>query len=150
MALRWIWTTLAGAGIALALGACAATSDAPPFDPSACYDRDFSIYFEGQDATLTREAREVIDAVASSVRGCSIASVQIIGQADAHEGGQVTSQEISVRRAEVMADYLAQRVGWPRSRFELLATGGRGAVTDEGLVRPLRSRARIVAHIAAP
>lgn len=146
------FSILLAAGALMMLSACATPSGVAGagFDPATCYDRDFSIYFEGQDATLTPAAREVLDAAGAATRGCVVESVQVIGLADAHEGGQESSRQISVERAEIMAEYLATRLGWPRSRMELLATGERGAVTQEGLERPMRSRARVIAHIVAP
>lgn len=135
----------------LALAACATLSgeEARPFDPAACYERDFAVYFDGVSTEISREAREVMDAVGVALRGCNITGVRIIGTAEA-PGSQETNRDISVRRAEVIADYLAQRVGWPRSRFELLATGERGAVTEDGLNVPMRRRARIIVAAVAP
>jgi outer membrane protein OmpA-like peptidoglycan-associated protein len=148
MSMRWMVScALAGA----LLAACAATPDeAPSFDPAACYQRDFSIYFDEHRAELTRDARRIIDLQGAAIRGCRIDEVRIIGLSGDEEGGSETARQISVRRAEVLADYLAQRVGWPRARFRLLATGSRGAVTEEGLQVPVRHRARIVVDAAAP
>lgn len=135
---------------AAALAGCAATQEASaPFDPAACYDRDFNVYFDGQNTDISPEARAVIDAQGQSLRGCYIESVRVIGAADA-EGGAVTNDELSERRATALSDYLAQRVGWPRSRMVVAALGERGAVTEEGLNVPMRRRARIIVEAAAP
>jgi outer membrane protein OmpA-like peptidoglycan-associated protein len=136
------------------LAACASTTneDAPAsaFDAAACTQRDFTIYFDEGSQALTEEARRVIDLEARTIRGCRIDSVRIIGLSDQDEGNAETTRQLSVERAEVLADYLAQRAGWPRSRFELLATGERGAVNAEGLDVPVRNRARIIVAAAAP
>lgn len=134
---------------AIALGACATPTRDGPFDPNACYTREFNVYFEGQTVDLSDSAREVIDTMGSAVRGCYIDSVRVIGSADAR-GGSVTNDEISERRAQVITDYLSERVGWPRSRTEMLATGERGAVTDEGFNVPMRRRAHIVVVATPP
>lgn len=133
------------------LGGCAmmqGASDAP-FDPAACYEREFSVYFDGLDTRLSREARDVIDAAGHSVHGCRIEHVRIVGLADA-TGGDEVSEEVSIERARTIADYLSRTVGWPRDKFELAATGDRGAVTDEGLNRPMRRRGRVVVTAVAP
>ena len=106
--------------------------------------------FDDGQAELTEEARRIIDLQARDIRGCTIDSVRIIGLSDQDEGNQESSRQLSVRRAEVLAEYLARRASWPRSRFELLATGARGAVTAEGLDVPVRNRARIIAASHAP
>lgn len=138
----------------LGLAACATSSGtdtpAPTFNPQACAQRDFVIYFEEHRSELTDEAQRIIDLEARTIRGCYIEAVRIIGLSDQDEGNAESARALSVRRAEVLAEYLAQRVSWPRSRFQLLATGERGAVTSEGLDVPVRNRARIIADVRAP
>lgn len=148
--------SLIGAAALLALGACATLTGgdegapAPAFNAAACGERDFVIYFDENSSELTEEARRIIDLQARDIRGCTIESVRIIGLSDQEEGNAETSRALSVRRAEVLAEYLATRASWPRSRFELLATGARGATTAEGLDVPVRNRARIIAASRAP
>lgn len=148
--------SLFGAAALLALGACATLTGgdedapAPAFNPAACTQKDFVIYFEEGQSNLNEEARRVIDLQARDIRGCTIDSVRIIGLSDQEEGNQESARALSVRRAEVLAEYLATRASWPRSRFELLATGARGATTAEGLDVPVRNRARIIASSRAP
>lgn len=140
----------ASIAVLIALGGCATQNEASgPFDPAACYERDFNVYFEGQDTEVSPEARVVIDAMGEALRGCRIDSVRIIGQADA-AGSEIVNEEIAGRRAGEIAEYLSRRVGWPRSRMELLDTGERGAVTEDGLNVPMRRRARITVHASAP
>lgn len=150
-------STIFGAAAVLALAACASAtggnSGAPAaaaVDPAACAQRDFVIYFDEGSRELTAEAQRVIDLEASAIRGCNIESVRIIGLSDQDEGNAETTRQLSVERAEVLADYLARRSSWPRSRFQLLATGERGAVTAEGLDVPVRNRARIIVAAGAP
>ena len=119
------------------------------FDPAACYTRDFVVYFDDGSINLTNEAREAIGAVGDAIRGCTIGDVRVIGSAE-DEGGRVEAQEVSERRAQVLAEYLNEHVGWPRRNFTLLATGERGATTDSGLAVPMRRRARIVVNATAP
>lgn len=147
---------LIGAMALIALGACATLTGgeegapAPAFNAAACAEKDFVIYFDENSNDLTDEARRIIDLQARDIRGCRIDGVRIIGLSDQEEGNQEAARALSVRRAEVLADYLAARAGWPRSRFELLATGARGAVTAEGLDVPVRNRARIIVAARAP
>ncbi len=148
--------SLFGAFALLSLGACATltggeeNAPAPAFNAAACVQKDFVIYFDEGQADLTEEARRIIDLQARDIHGCTIDSVRIIGLSDQDEGNAESSRQLSVRRAEVLAEYLATRASWPRSRFELLATGARGAVTAEGLDVPVRNRARIIAVARAP
>jgi outer membrane protein OmpA-like peptidoglycan-associated protein len=140
--------------LAAVLGACetfpgASDEAASAFDPAACYEREFNVYFDGADATLTPEAREAIDAVGAALRGCRIDHVRIIGMADAALEAEI-SIEISEARARAIRDYLESEFRWDHDKFELRARGDRGAVTEEGLARPLRSRARVVATASAP
>lgn len=148
--------SLIGAAALLALGACATLTGgeddapAPAFNAAACIEKDFVIYFDEGSSELTEEARRIIDLQARDIRGCAIDGVRIIGLSDQDEGNAESSRALSVRRAEVLAEYLATRASWPRSRFELLATGARGATTAEGLDVPVRNRARIIAAARAP
>jgi outer membrane protein OmpA-like peptidoglycan-associated protein len=144
-----------GAAALLALAACSTSNggdaaSAPAFSAAACSQRDFVIYFEEGASDLTEEARRIIDLEARNVHGCHIEGVRIIGLSDQDEGNAESTRALSVRRAEVLAEYLATRASWPRSRFQLLATGERGAVTSEGLDVPVRNRARIIADVRAP
>ncbi len=148
--------SLIGAAALLGLGACATLTGgeegapAPAFNAAACVEKDFVIYFDENSSELTEEARRIIDLQARDIRGCTIDSVRIIGLSDQEEGNAESARALSVRRAEVLADYLAGRASWPRSRFQLLATGARGATTAEGLDVPVRNRARIIAAARAP
>jgi outer membrane protein OmpA-like peptidoglycan-associated protein len=135
----------------VALASCATGGGGDPasVNPAACSVRDFNVYFDNGTTEISPAARESIGAVGDALQGCRINHVRIIGSAGA-VGGAAASDERSEQRALVLADYLSQRFGWPRSPMELLATGERGAVTDEGLDVPMRRRARITVDAVAP
>lgn len=137
--------------LAGALGACETLTgqDAATFDPAACYEREFNVYFDGAEATLSPAAIEAIDAVGAAVQGCRVDHVRIIGMADAGMEAEI-SEELSQQRAVTIKDYTREQFHWRDEVYELRARGDRGAVTDEGLNRPLRSRARVVVRAVAP
>jgi len=120
-----------------------------PFDPASCATREFDVYFEGQSTALSAETREAIVAMGDMVEGCAVENVRIVGSADA-AGSESVNEEVSEQRALLLADFLARRLGWPRARMDLLATGERGATTDEGLDVPMRSRAHVTVTTVAP
>ena len=123
----------------------AATAAAAP----ACGARDINVYFEGQTADITSEAKEVIDLMARSLDGCRIDHVRIVGFTD--EGGLVeANDELSRQRALAMSAYLEEHYRWPHDSMEKRAAGERGAVNDQGEVAPMRRRARIVVESSAP
>lgn len=141
-----------GAALALALGACASASEGEPpaaFDPGACYERAFEIYFDEYAADLSPEAATAINAVEDSVRGCRIARVRILGLAGAR-GTEADNRDISIRRAQVIGDYLERTTSWPRSAFELLAAGESGATLADGSPELMRRRAHITVTAEAP
>jgi peptidoglycan-associated lipoprotein len=132
-----------------ALAACASPSEETAFDPAACTERDFNVYFEQFEADLSPEAREAIAAVEHSLQGCRIEHVRIIGLAGP-VGTEAANMEISTRRAQVIAAYLERSTQWPRSVFELRAAGEENATTDDGLNRPMRRRGRVTVTAVAP
>ncbi|MDX2275403.1 MAG: OmpA family protein [Hyphomonadaceae bacterium] len=143
---------LAALAAVFALGACATqTTEAPAdFDPAACYERSFDVYFEEYADNLTAEAREAVAAMDRTLAGCRIQHVRIIGMAGAR-GPAESNMELSVERAETIASYLAQETRWPRSVYELRAAGEEGATnTEEGLPRPMRRRGHVTVTAVAP
>lgn len=136
---------------ALAMAGCATPAPSEPlanFDPSACYQRAFNLYFEGSETDISPEAREAIAAIERSVRGCRIEGVRIVGQAGP-VGSEHDNMDLSARRAEAVEVYLQRATDWPRSAYSLRAVGEAGAVTDEG-VRPLRQRASVIVNAVTP
>lgn len=146
------------AAAALALCGCVSTAEteggaapaaAQAFDPANCYPRDFEVYFDSQHTRLSAAAQRVIAAQVDPIRSCRIQHVRIVGLAE-DEGASPVSEQISMLRADAIADYLHRRTGWPRGDWELRATGERGAVTESGRTVPMRRRARITIDAAAP
>ncbi|GIK50686.1 MAG: OmpA family protein [Hyphomonadaceae bacterium] len=135
----------------LALGACATTARETPadFDPAACYERSFDIYFERFEDQLNAPARQAIDTVQEQLRGCRIDSVRVLGLAGA-AGETQANLDLSARRAVNIADYMERRHGWSRRNFQTLAAGEAGAVTADGLDEPMRRVARIAVHASDP
>lgn len=131
------------AAFAFALAACATTPEPTPpnnlaFDPAACTERRFSVYFD-DNAELTFDAREAIRAVERNLNGCTIEHVRIAGYDEAG-GAEDEAQEISLARAEAVAAFLESSTSWPRSIYEVVARGDARA-TDESGDRPMRRRA---------
>lgn len=141
-----------GAAVVLALGACASISDddpAPAFDSRACYERSFAIYFDEFQADLSPEARQTIDAIEEKVRGCRVTRVRILGLASV-TGSDQRNMDVSIRRAQVIGDYLGRTTDWPRSAYQLLAAGASGATLPDGSPELMRRRAHITVTAEAP
>jgi len=140
---------LATLGALLALGACASMQSTPAdFDPSRCYERQFSIYFEQNEAELNNAAREAISMVQSELRGCQIDGVRILGLAGA-DGSRSENFDLSARRALYIEQFMEREPSW-RNRMETLAAGEAGAVTESGEAVPMRRLARITVRASAP
>lgn len=126
-------------------GNAAATAAATP----SCGARDINVYFEGQTADITPDARAVIDLMAGGLDGCHIDHVKIVGFTD--ESGLVeANDELSRQRALAISSYLEEHYRWPHDSMEKRAAGERGAVNDQGQLAPMRRRARIVVESSAP
>lgn len=141
----------AGLALMLALGGCA--SPKSPRDkivkaPKVCQDMTLPVYFEPNDAVITREGRRVIAAGAAQAKGCSVDAVRVLGLADA-AGDPAANMELSKKRAASVADAI-QRAGLPAAEFEVAAAGQAGSVTSEGEVRPVRRRADITLKLSNP
>jgi peptidoglycan-associated lipoprotein len=136
---------------ATSLGACSLVhrDHANAFDPNACTERLFNIYFEDSEAQLSPEASEAVQAVAHSLSGCRVDRVRIVGLADA-PGDPNENMALSEQRAQTVATYLQSRTDWPHSAYELVARGERNATNDEGVDRPMRRRARVTVTAVAP
>ncbi len=132
----------------LGLAACATGPEAPAdFDPTACYERSFNLYFEPQEADLNPAAREAISTVQNELRGCRIDGVRVLGLAEA-AGATAENFELSRQRALRIEDFMELDPAW-RDKIETLAAGEAGAVTEEG-PRPMRRVARITVRASAP
>ena len=133
----------------LALGACATANETPAdFDPAACYERQFSIYFEQNEAELNGPAREAISTMQNELRGCQIDSVRVLGLSGAL-GTTADNLDLSARRALYIEQYMEREASW-RGKIETLAAGEAGAVTEDGTPEPMRRVARVTVQASAP
>lgn len=139
--------------LAAALAACATTPSAPPPavavappSGSACADLDFPVYFEAGSDHLTAPARQVLAAAAGRLRGCRVASGEIVGLASA-SAPSATADELSRRRARTVADALTA-AGVPAPALDLRADGRDGARTAAGRAAPMRHAAQVFLHLA--
>ena len=112
-----------------------------------CVDQTVQIYFEPESAEVTKEGRAVLAAAASQAKPCKVASVDVLGLADA-AGAPAANLELSKRRAQSVTAALAA-VGLPAGDFKVSAAGQAGAVTADGKAQPLRRRADVVLHMTA-
>ncbi len=136
---------------AMAAALCACNTMSPRQQvvrtPVDCSDRTVQVYFDPQSAELTKEGRAVITAAARGAQSCRVASVEVIGLADA-AGTPDASLEVSQKRAASVAGALKAE-GLPAADFKLAAAGQTGAVNAAGQPRPMRRRADIILHLAA-
>lgn len=107
----------------------------------SCEDFAVQIYFEDRSARLTSEARSVLKGADALATGCKVASVRVVGLADA-KGSPEASLAISKQRADAVTKALA-KMGYDHVEFDVGAAGDAGATTSDGEARPLRRRADI-------
>lgn len=110
--------------------------------PSNCTDATASIYFERDSASLTRDAREVLRAIAAQAEACRFQAVTVYGLSDP-VGAPAANVALSKRRAETVTRELAG-LGFNEVTFRLVAAGEAGAVMPTGEVQPLRRRVDII------
>ncbi|WP_419319189.1 OmpA family protein [Caulobacter sp. ErkDOM-E] len=145
--------TAAALGAGLMLAGCASAPGRPTRAsiealPPACADFQVSIYFERDQARVTREARSVLKSAGAMTRGCKVDRARITGLADA-VGAPDANMELSRRRAEAVTRALI-RAGLGKAEFDVAAAGDAGATTRAGASAPLRRRADIVFEISKP
>jgi outer membrane protein OmpA-like peptidoglycan-associated protein len=148
---------LAVVGVVVASGMVAGCASSPwPKSRSqivamapACEDFAVQIYFESQSAQLTNEAKSVLKGAESMTKGCKVASVRVVGLADAIGGGPDSNLALSKKRADVVTGALG-RMGLRNVAFDVGAAGDAGAVTRGGEARPLRRRADIRFDLDGP
>lgn len=143
---------IAGLGLilaAMALAGCETLPGSPaPYTgpvvaaPNACTDATASIYFERDSASLTRDAREVLRAIAAQAEACRFQAVTVYGLSDP-VGAPAANVALSERRAETVTRELAG-LGFNEVTFRLVAAGEAGAVLPSGEVQPLRRRVDII------
>ena len=103
-----------------------------------CQDFAVQIYFERDSAELTSEARGVLKGAGALTKGCKVASIHVVGLADA-VGASDGNLELSKKRANAVTEALA-KIGFRNVEFDVAAAGDLGAVTQNGEARPLRRR----------
>ena len=113
-----------------------------------CQDVTVPIYFEANQAGLTRDGRRVITMAAADTRGCTVRSVQVLGLADA-AGDPAANQALSQRRADAVAAALTQ-AKLPAADFTVAAAGETGAASVGGSTQPGRRRADVVLKLSKP
>jgi len=137
-------------GVAVLGGFAAGCSTSTPWPKSrsqivqtaaSCEDFSVQIYFESRSAKLTKEARSVLNGADALATGCKVASVRVVGLADA-VGSPDANLAVSKQRAEVVTRTLA-KMGYSNVQFDVGAVGDVGATTSEGEARPLRRQADI-------
>lgn len=107
----------------------------------SCEDFSVQIYFENKSAKLTTEARSVLKGADAVATGCKVASVRVVGLADA-VGSPDASLAVSKQRADTVTKALS-KMGYGNVEFDVGAAGDVGATTSDGEARPLRRRADI-------
>jgi peptidoglycan-associated lipoprotein len=142
---------LAVAGVAATAAGCTTVRDARDrlVTPAAtCEGVTVPVYFEPDQATLTRDGQRVIAAAARQARGCEVKSVKVVGLADA-VGDPAANLELSKQRAASVASAIS-KAGLPAANFDVEAFGQAGSVAPDGSVRPVRRRADITLDLAKP
>ncbi len=133
-----------GLAMTVGLGGCASVGMRRSLvrtEPT-CQDVTTPIYFEPNQASLTRDGRRVIAGAAAAARGCTVQSLRVLGLADA--GGDATSNRVlSRRRAESVTAALIE-AKLPPAEFAVTAAGEAGAETASGQTQPVRRRVDVV------
>ena len=141
---------LAATVAATTLGGCAQVrkfrSRSEMVKAPACADFTFPVYFAEGSAQMPAAALQVIRQNASQVRACQVASIEVIGLADA-SGSAQANLDLSKRRAAAVTTALTAN-GYPGSAIRVAAAGDTGAATAAGDA-PLRRRTEVSVKFAA-
>ncbi len=116
--------------------------------PATCEDFAVQIYFESYSSALTSEARSVLKSAGTMAKGCKVASVRVLGLADA-VGAADANLALSKKRATVVTGALA-KVGFRNVEIDVAAAGDSGSLTGSGEARPLRRRADVKIDLDGP
>jgi outer membrane protein OmpA-like peptidoglycan-associated protein len=141
---------ITGLALTLGLGGCASMGGRAQLvkTEQGCQDVTVPIYFEPNQAEITRDGHRVLRMAAADAQGCEVQAVQVLGLADA-AGEPAANLELSKRRAASVADALLQ-AKLPAAEFAVAAAGQAGSVTKAGDVQPVRRRADVVLKLAKP
>lgn len=127
------------------LGACQAFGPGALVRDDQCQDIGVEIYFEPASATLGPDAQALIDQAATQAKGCRVTTVEVLGLADA-PGASGANLDLSKERADaVRAALAAARL--PAAQFHVRAAGDAGALTPDGLPRPMRRRVDVTLRL---
>jgi len=99
------------------------------------------VNFETNKSTLLPGARSILDQVANSLLGNPDAEVAIHGHTD-NVGGAKYNQDLSLRRAESVKDYLVSR-GIAASRMSTRGYGFTKPIADNGTAQGRAKNRRI-------
>ena len=143
-------------GIVLAAGLVAGCASSPwpksrsqiVTPPPTCEDFAVQIYFERDSAEITSEARSVLGTAETMARNCKVASVRVVGLADA-VGAPAVNLALSKQRASAVTAALA-KVGFRNVEFDVTAAGDTGSVTRTGEAQPLRRQADVRFDLDGP
>ncbi|MGZ6020518.1 MAG: OmpA family protein [Phenylobacterium sp.] len=152
MVIRGKGLALTALSLAIGLGGCTtmtAGRDRVVKSTPRCTDQTVQIYFEQFSAQLTKEGHAVLAAAAAQAKPCKVTGVEVRGLADNVGGTPDSNLDLSKKRAEAVTAALAD-AGLPGAEFKLVAVGETGATTADGRNKPLRRRADIILHLAAP
>ncbi|MDO8901077.1 MAG: OmpA family protein [Phenylobacterium sp.] len=131
----------------LLLGGCQSWRQGLALD-NRCEPVTAEIYFEPDSAELGPEARGLIAETARRSSECVVEAVEVLGLADA-SGAADANLVLSQARAAAVAEALTA-AGLPEAAFDTRAAGQAGAVTTDGVNRPMRRRVEIVLRMANP
>ena len=153
---RTFGSTLVVLGSGLTLLAACQQDKAPaqkyhgPLIASPFHCADFSqiIYFEGGQATISHQADHLISAAVARTRRCVVTGVSIVGLADG-PGTPDSNQALSERRADAVRTELHAK-GFDKVEIDVKGVGSSMATTPGGQIRPVRRRAVVTFHLAAP
>ncbi len=108
------------------------------------------VLFESRSAILRRTARRQLDEVAAALRDPRLAEIEIVIEThtDSH-GDSASNRLLSQRRAERVTDYLADKCGLARERFEVRWYGEDRPVAPNATRDGRRKNGRVEVNNAA-
>jgi OOP family OmpA-OmpF porin len=119
---------------------------AAPVDSSVCqqlFAQNLSkgrIRFESSSASIVADSAGLLDRLIETAMRCPSTNFEIVGHTDS-SGDVIFNQELSVKRAQAVAEYLVQ-AGLPAERFTAVGYGSALPVatndTDEGMAQNRR------------
>lgn len=115
---------------------------APP--PAPAISRNFTVFFDWNQATLTADAQQVLRNVARDAQAGRITAVQVTGYTDT-SGSPAYNQKLSERRAQAVRDFLTSE----GLTADQITTAGRGETellvpTADGVREPSNRRSVII------